>query len=289
MPSPTHFPIILARYTHPIDRCCLKLEKSVFSLLDFYSCFASWRAPRSTDAVMLHRLLLSCLWVVVIGSETVPDRDSIVVGDVPQNWQNDPDNVHPPSAPILCGGEVPSDLSAEDAEIMHEQGDDNKDDFLQCVGREGVHRSQVGDGDGDGRPRGQDAGDLGADGEYTTPAEDRALIERLLHPQAPEGGSIEVAESLMYIDVFPMCGIARALFLDACMHARTVITGPTRSDVSPPGASPPHRCRCLHRHLNVHSGDVCDPKLREAIQIWRPWCRVRARARPPNLPRSSEI
>ena len=141
---------------------------------------------------MIRRLILSSsLCALVAGSETVPDRDSIVVGDIPQSWQPDPENVHPPSAPILCGGDVPSYLSPEDAALMHEQGDDNKDDFLQCVGREGVHRN----GEDGERPRGQAAGDLGADNEYTTPAEDRALIEMLLHPQAPEGGSIEVSRS----------------------------------------------------------------------------------------------
>jgi len=134
---------------------------------------------------MIHRLILfSSLCALVVGSETVPDRDSSVVGDIPQSWQPD----HPPSSPTLCGGDVP---------------DDNKREFLQCVGREGVHRN----GEDGERPRGQAAGDLGADGEATTPAEDRALVEMLLHPtQAPEaGGMIEVAEMLMYVDVFPMC------------------------------------------------------------------------------------
>ena len=69
---------------------------------------------------MIHRLILfSSLCALVVGSETVPDRDSSVVGDIPQSWQPD----HPPSSPTLCGGDVP---------------DDNKREFLQCVGREGV-------------------------------------------------------------------------------------------------------------------------------------------------------
>ena len=148
---------------------------------------------------MLYPLLISCLWALVHAAvKTVPDRDT------PQNWQNDPENV--PARRILCGGDVPSYLST----------DDNKNDFLQCVGRgEGVLLNGE---------DGQAAGDLGADGEATSPAEDRALVEMLLHPHAApgEGGIIEVAEMLMYVDVFPMCErITAPTLLDARMN-----TGP---------------------------------------------------------------
>ena len=146
---------------------------------------------------MIRRLIIfSSLYALVAGSETV------TASPAPrQSWQPD----HPPSSPTLCGGDVP---------------DDNKREFLQCVGREGVHRT----GEDGERPRGQAAGDLGADGEATTPAEDRALVEMLLHPHAApgEGGIIEFAEMLMYVDVFPMCeSIAAPTLLDARMN-----TGP---------------------------------------------------------------
>merc|ERR1719502_1581746 len=64
------------------------------------------------------------------------------------------------------------------------------------------------------------------------------MMEFVLRPEGgvrPDG-EIELAESLMYVDVFPMC-------------------------------------HCMHAHL--HADEMCpDSRLHEAIRVWKPWCRL---------------